>query len=41
LDAYPGFRDQLNVIKTHNLDTLTWPWIIKTAQVVVKQMPVA
>ena len=39
LDAYPGFRDQLDTAKAEALGTLTWPAIIKAAQIVVSQMP--
>jgi hypothetical protein len=41
LDAYPGFRAQLDVAKADALGTLTWPSIIKTTQIVVRKMLVA
>ena len=41
LDAYPAFCDQLNTAKADALGTLTWPSIIKAAQIVVSQMPSA
>ena len=39
LEAYPSFCDRLAVAKADSLGTLTWPSIIKSAQVVVSGMP--
>jgi hypothetical protein len=38
-DAYPEFSAQLDAAKAEALGTLTWPSIIKAAQIVVSQMP--
>lgn len=40
LDAYPMFCQQLEREKHHALGTLTWPAIIKCAQLAVAAMPV-
>ena len=39
LEAYPSFCDRLAAAKADSLGTLTWPSIIKSAQVVVSGMP--
>ncbi len=41
LDGYSEFRDLLSTAKADSLGTLTWPSIIKNAQIVVSQMPPA
>lgn len=41
LDAYPGFCALLEQAKQDALGSLTWPAIIKNAQVTVSQMPTA
>ena len=39
LEAYPGFCALLDTAKAESLGTLTWPAIIKSAQIVVSGMP--
>lgn len=39
LEAYPGYCALLADAKAASLGTLTWPSIIKSAQVVVSGMP--
>ena len=39
LDAYAGFRKNLEVAKTDSLGTLTWPEILKQAQIVSSTLP--
>jgi hypothetical protein len=41
LAAYPGFCALLDQAKTDALGSLTWPAIIKAAQITVSQMPTA
>jgi hypothetical protein len=39
LDAYPGFCALLEKAKNDSLGSLTWPAIVKSAQMTVSQMP--